>query len=234
MGRFPAVFSPHCLPCFFASVLGNFPREGIIRFSVAETRHSPDGAENAWRYSLPTPVTGAKLNRNSIMSSVNTLQELLIEEIKDIYDAEKQLVKALPKMAKAASNAGLKQGFLDHLEETKNHVTRLETVFERLSTPAKGKTCKAMKGLVEEGSEAIDLDAPDSIRDACLIGAAQRVEHYEMAAYGMTRALAETLGETEVVELLQQTLDEEGATDKKLTTVAATVNEEAAAAVASS
>jgi ferritin-like metal-binding protein YciE len=168
------------------------------------------------------------------MSSVNTLQELLIEEIKDIYDAEKQLVKALPKMAKAASNAELKQGFLNHLEETKNHVTRLETVFERLSTPAKGKTCKAMKGLVEEGSEAIDLDAPDSIRDACLIGAAQRVEHYEMAAYGMTRALAETLGETEVVDLLQQTLDEEGATDKKLTTVAATVNEEAAAAVASS
>lgn len=168
------------------------------------------------------------------MSSVNTLQELLIEEIKDIYDAEKQLVKALPKMAKAASNAELKQGFLNHLEETKNHVTRLETVFERLSTPAKGKTCKAMKGLVEEGSEAIDLDAPDSIRDACLIGAAQRVEHYEMAAYGMTRSLAETLGETEVVDLLQQTLDEEGATDKKLTTVAATVNEEAAAAVASS
>lgn len=168
------------------------------------------------------------------MSSVNTLQELLIEEIKDIYDAEKQLVKALPKMAKAASNAELKQGFMDHLEETKNHVTRLETVFERLSAPAKGKTCKAMKGLVEEGSEAIELHAPDAIRDACLIGAAQRVEHYEMAAYGMARALAETLGEAEVAELLQQTLDEEGATDKKLTAAAATVNEEAAAAVASS
>ena len=166
------------------------------------------------------------------MSSVNTLQELLIEEIKDIYDAEKQLVKALPKMAKAASNADLKQGFMNHLEETKNHVTRLETAFERLSTPSKGKTCKAMKGLVEEGSEAIDLDAPDSIRDACLIGAAQRVEHYEMAAYGTARALAETLGETEVVGLLEQTLEEEKNTDEKLTSIAQTVNEEAAAAIA--
>src|ERR1700712_3067176 len=105
------------------------------------------------------------------MSSVNTLQELLLEEIKDLYDAEKQLVKALPKMAKAAANPDLKQGFENHLEETKNHVARLESVFERLSVPAKGKTCKAMKGLVEEGSEAIDLSAPDSIRDACLIGA---------------------------------------------------------------
>jgi ferritin-like metal-binding protein YciE len=165
------------------------------------------------------------------MSSVNTLQELLIEEIKDIYDAEKQLVKALPKMAKAADNPDLKQGFLNHLEETKNHVARLETVFERLSTPAKGKTCKAMKGLVEEGGEAIDLDAPDAIRDACIIGAAQRVEHYEMAAYGTARALAETLGETEIVELLQQTLAEEKATDEKLISLAQTVNEEAAAAV---
>ena len=166
------------------------------------------------------------------MSSVNTLQELLIEEIKDIYDAEKQLVKALPKMAKAASNADLKQGFTNHLEETKNHVTRLEMVFERLSTPAKGKTCKAMKGLVEEGSEAIDLDGPDSIRDACLIGAARRVEHYEMAAYNTARALAEALGETEVAGILEQTLDEEESTDEKLTSIAQTVNEEAAAAIA--
>lgn len=166
------------------------------------------------------------------MSSVNTLQELLLEEIKDLYDAEKQLVKALPKMAKAATNPDLKQGFENHLEETENHVARLESVFERLSAPAKGKTCKAMKGLVEEGSEAIDLDAPDSIRDACLIGVAQRVEHYEIAAYGTTRALAETLGENEVVDLLQQTLDEEKSTDEKLTTLAQTVNEEAAAVVA--
>jgi ferritin-like metal-binding protein YciE len=178
------------------------------------------------------PVTGSTTQPLLIMSSVNTLQELLVEEIKDLYDAEKQLVKALPKMAKAASNPDLKQGFENHLEETKNHVARLEAVFERLSTPPKGKTCKAMKGLVEEGSEAIDLHAPGAIRDACLIGAAQRVEHYEIAAYGTARAFAETLGESEVIDLLEATLNEEKATNQKLTTVAETVNEEAAVAVA--
>lgn len=161
------------------------------------------------------------------MSSVNTLQELLLEEIKDLYDAEKQLVKALPKMAKAASSPDLQQGFTNHLEETKGHVSRLESVFERLSAPAKGKTCKAMQGLIEEGSEAIDLDAPDAIRDACLIGAAQRVEHYEIAAYGTARALAETLGENEVAELLEQTLNEEKTANDSLTELAQTVNEEA-------
>lgn len=166
------------------------------------------------------------------MSSVNSLHELLIEETRDLYDAEKQLVKALPKMVRAASNADLKQGFTNHLEETKTHVSRLEQVFEILGAPARGKTCKAMQGLVDEGAEAIDLSAPDSIRDACLIGAAQRVEHYEIAAYGTARALAETLGETEVVDLLQSTLDEEKSTDQALTTVAETVNDEANSAAA--
>jgi len=161
------------------------------------------------------------------MSSVNSLQELLIEEIKDIYDAEKQLVKALPKMAKAASNSELKEGFNQHLEETKNHVNRLEQVFETLGENPKGKTCKAMQGLVEEGSEAIDLDGPDAVRDAALIGAAQRVEHYEIAAYGTVRTLAETLGLSEVADLLQQTLDEEKKTDETLSQVADTVNEDA-------
>lgn len=161
------------------------------------------------------------------MSSVNTLQELFIDEIRDLLDAEKQLIKALPKMAKAASNADLKQGFQDHLEETKTHVTRLEAIFEKLGTPAKGKACKAMQGLVEEGSEAIELKAPDTIRDVCLIGAAQRVEHYEIAAYGTARALAETLGETEAVGLLEETLDEEKAADEALTELAETLNEEA-------
>ena len=137
-------------------------------------------------------------------------------------------------MAKAATSPDLKQGFTAHLEQTKNHVSRLEQVFERLSAPAKGKTCKAMQGLVEEGGEAIDLDAPDAIRDACLIGAAQRVEHYEIAAYGTARALAETVGENEVVDLLEQTLDEEKATDESLTALAQTVNEEANSIVAES
>ena len=161
------------------------------------------------------------------MSSVNSLQELLIDEVKDIYDAEKQLVKALPKLAKAATNPELKEGFNQHLEETKNHVARLEQVFEILGEKPKGKTCKAMQGLVEEGSEAIDLDGPDAVRDACLIGAAQRVEHYEIAAYGTVRTLAETLGLNDAADLLQQTLDEERKTDETLSEIANTVNEEA-------
>lgn len=168
------------------------------------------------------------------MASIDTLQDLLIDELKDLYSAEKQLVKALPKMADAASDASLKQGFINHLEETKGHVDRLEQIFNKLDEPAKTKTCQAMKGLVEEGEEAIDLKAPDSIRDACLIGAAQRVEHYEIAAYGTARAFAEELGLAEVVELLQTTLDEESATDQKLSTLAETVNRSASVSAADS
>lgn len=161
------------------------------------------------------------------MPSINSLKDLLVDELKDLYSAEKQLVKALPKMAKAASNEELKEGILAHLEETKGHVERLEEAFGKLGVAAKAKTCEAMKGLIKEGEEAIELDAPDSVRDACIIGAAQRVEHYEMAAYGTARAFAEALGEDDVVELLQETLDEEGETNKKLTAVSAEVNEQA-------
>jgi ferritin-like metal-binding protein YciE len=164
------------------------------------------------------------------MPAVNSLKELLIEELKDLHNAETQLVKALPKMAKAASNETLKAGFLEHLEETKVHVDRLEQSLRKLEASARGKTCHAMKGLVEEGSEAIDLKGPDTIRDAYLIGAAQRVEHYEIAAYGTARAFAETIGETDVAALLEETLNEEAATDKKLTSIAEEVNEEAHAA----
>ena len=167
------------------------------------------------------------LKTGKIMPSVNSLKDLLLEEIKDLYDAEKQLVKALPKLARAASNEELKKGFTTHLEETKNHVTRLEEVFEKLGATAKGKTCKAMAGLVAEGEEAIELEAPDAVRDACLIGAAQRVEHYEMAAYGTARNFAELVGESDVVDLLQETLDEEKETDKILTSLSDSVNEEA-------
>lgn len=161
------------------------------------------------------------------MPAINSLKDLLVDELKDLYSAEKQLVKALPKMAKAASNEELKEGILAHLEETKGHVERLEEAFGKLGVAAKAKTCEAMKGLIKEGEEAIELDAPDSVRDACIIGAAQRVEHYEMAAYGTARAFAEALGEDDVVELLQETLDEEGETNKKLTAVSAEVNEQA-------
>ena len=161
------------------------------------------------------------------MASINSLKDLLIDELRDLYSAETQLVKALPKMAKAASNDDLKQGILEHLEETRGHVDRLDRSLRILGASVKGKTCHAMKGLVEEGEEAIEAEAPPAIRDAFLIGAAQRVEHYEIAAYGTARSFAETLGEEEIAELLQETLDEEGETDKKLTTIAAAVNEEA-------
>ncbi|HKB92527.1 MAG TPA: ferritin-like domain-containing protein [Opitutaceae bacterium] len=160
-------------------------------------------------------------------TTINSLKDLLVDELKDLYDAEKQLVKALPKMAKAASTPELKEGITEHLEQTKGHVTRLEQAMKTLGVAVKGKTCHAMQGLIEEGSEAIEAEASDALKDAFLIGAAQRVEHYEIAAYGTARAFAETLGETDVAELLQQTLDEEGETNDKLTSIAETVNEAA-------
>jgi ferritin-like metal-binding protein YciE len=161
------------------------------------------------------------------MPAINSLRELLVDELRDLYNAENQLIKALPKMAKAASHDELKEGFQEHLEQTRGHVDRLDRCFKLLGEKAKGKTCHAMQGLVEEGKEAIEEEAPDSVRDAMLIGAAQRVEHYEMAAYGTARAFAETLGETKVASLLQETLDEEGDTNKKLTALSETINEEA-------
>ncbi|HVU34102.1 MAG TPA: ferritin-like domain-containing protein [Opitutaceae bacterium] len=164
------------------------------------------------------------------MTALRTLRDLLIDELRDLHNAESQLVKALPKMAKAASNEDLRQGFEEHLEQTREHVDRLDRCFKLLGANARGKTCHAMKGLVEEGEEAIDTDGPDMIRDANLIGAAQRVEHYEIAAYGTARAFAETLGETKVADILQDTLDEEGDTDKKLTELAEQINQEAGAA----
>lgn len=164
---------------------------------------------------------------NSTMSSVTTLHELLVEEIKDLYDAEKQLLKALPEMARAATYPDLKQSFLDHLNETNNQVVRLEMVFERLAVPPEEKTSKAMKVLIKEGADAIGLNGPDAIRDARLIGTAQRIEHYEIAAYGTARSFAETVGENEIVDLLERTLEEEKTVDENLTRISQTVNEEA-------
>lgn len=161
------------------------------------------------------------------MPAIKSLRDLLVDELRDLHNAENQLVKALPKMAKAASHEELKEGFEEHLEQTREHVDRLDRCFKILGEKAKGKTCHAMVGLVEEGKEAIEEDAPDAIKDAKLIGAAQRVEHYEIAAYGTARAFAETLGETKIADLLQETLDEEGETDKRLTALAETINEEA-------
>jgi ferritin-like metal-binding protein YciE len=148
------------------------------------------------------------------------LKELYVDELKDIYSAETQLVKALPKMAKAASSDELRSGFEEHLEQTKGHVARLEQIFKALGEKPTGKKCKGMEGLIEEGSEAAGEDYEDDVKDQALIGAAQRVEHYEIAAYGTVRAIAEKLGEDAAVTLLGETLEEEKETDKKLTELA--------------
>ena len=161
---------------------------------------------------------------------LESLEKLYVEELRDIYNAENQLLKALPKMARAAAAPELKQAFEDHLEQTKEHVERLEEIFEKLDQKPSGKTCQAMKGLIEEGSEIMDQEGEEHVLDAGLIAAAQKVEHYEMASYGTVRTWAEMLGEEDAAELLQQTLDEEGETDKRLTELAEEiVNVEAAA-----
>ena len=151
---------------------------------------------------------------------LQSLQDLFVEQLKDIYSAENQLIKALPKMAKAASDPNLQSAFTEHLEQTKGHAQRLEQIFEKLGASPRGKKCKAMEGLIEEGKETMEEEGEPTVLDAGLIAAAQRVEHYEIAAYGTVRSYAKTLGDDEAAELLQQTLDEEGETDKKLTGLA--------------
>jgi ferritin-like metal-binding protein YciE len=143
-------------------------------------------------------------------------KELYIDELRDIYSAETQLVKALPKMAKAAESDELRSGFEEHLEQTKEHVSRLEQIFDALGEKPTGKKCEGMAGLIKEGGEAAQEDYEGDVKDSALIGAAQRVEHYEIAAYGTVRAMAEKLGEDDAVELLSQTLQEEKDTDVKL------------------
>ena len=151
---------------------------------------------------------------------LDSLETLYVEELRDIYNAENQLLKALPKMAKQASSPELKQAFEEHLGQTEEHVERLEEIFKQLDKKPAGKTCKAMKGLIEEGSEIMEKEGEESVLDAGLIAAAQKVEHYEIASYGTVRAFANMLGEEDAAELLQQTLDEEGETDKRLSELA--------------
>lgn len=166
------------------------------------------------------------------MSKLKSIEALLVQEIKDLYSAETQLVKALPKMAKAASDPDLRAGFETHLKETKLHVERLEDLAKLLDISPKGKSCKAMKGLIEEGSEVIDEDGEPAVKDLALIVAAQKVEHYEIAGYGSARTLAEVLGYDDAAALLQGTLDEEGATNKKLTKISLKLIPEAGAIAA--
>ena len=161
---------------------------------------------------------------------LESLQDLLVDQLKDLYSAENQIIKALPKMAKAASSSELREGFQEHLEQTKNHAKRLEQICEQLDVTPKGKKCQAAEGLIEEGKELIEEDAEAAVTDAGLICAAQKVEHYEIATYGCVRTWAEQLGLHDVAQLLQETLDEEKETNEKLTQLAESmVNQEAAA-----
>jgi ferritin-like metal-binding protein YciE len=163
--------------------------------------------------------------------SMDSLQTLFEKELKDIYNAEKQLVTALPRIAKAATAPDLRDAITSHLRETEGHVTRLERIFKSLDLPARGKKCKGMEGLIEEGKEILEEDGEGEVIDAALISAAQRVEHYEIAAYGCLITYAETLGHDDAAGLLKQTLSEEEAADEKLTQLAEGGINQAAAAV---
>jgi ferritin-like metal-binding protein YciE len=159
---------------------------------------------------------------------LESLKDLYLEQLKDLYSAETQLVDALPKMAERATSSDLKKGFQDHLRQTQEHVSRLEQIFRDLGDTPKGHTCEGMKGLIKEGQEMIKMTGEDSVIDAGLIAAAQRVEHYEIAGYGTVRTYAEMLGHTQHVTLLERTLQEEEMTDEKLSKLAEShINQEA-------
>jgi ferritin-like metal-binding protein YciE len=155
------------------------------------------------------------------------MTELFVDELKDLYSAEKQITRVLPKLAKAATSEDLKQAFLSHLEETNGQIARLDKIFETLGKTPRGKTCVGMKGVLEEGAEVLQDTDKGVVRDAALISAAQRVEHYEMAGYGSVRDFAKLLGQGEIATLLEETLEEEKAADKKLTSISKQVNAEA-------
>jgi ferritin-like metal-binding protein YciE len=183
----------------------------VKRFLFGAPSRLPDGWSLGREHS-----TGEHKNMES-------LDELLAEELKDIYSAEKQLLRALPKMAQKASAPELKTALQEHAEMTQRQVERLEEVFESLGKPAKAKTCKAMQGLIEEATEIMEEDASDAVLDAGIIAAAQKVEHYEIASYGTVRTWARLCGQEEAANLLQETLDEESQTDERLTELAESI-----------
>ncbi|HEX3105307.1 MAG TPA: ferritin-like domain-containing protein [Terriglobales bacterium] len=157
--------------------------------------------------------------------AIESLNELFVEQLRDLYDAENQLIKALPKMAEAANSDELRQGFEEHLEQTKGHAQRIEQIFEQLGEKLKAKKCKGMEGLIKEGNETLEEDiSGENLQDAAIIAAAQRVEHYEIAGYGTARTFANLLGEDEAASLLEETLEEEKETDAKLTQLADGIN----------
>ena len=159
--------------------------------------------------------------------SVDTMEKLFVDELKDLYSAENQITKALPKLAKASTSEDLRAAFESHLGETEEQIKRLEEIFTMLDVSPKGKTCVAMKGLLEEGSEVLEDTQEGAVRDAAMISAAQRVEHYEMAGYGSVRTYAELLGQDEIVALLSETLEEEKSADSKLTEISKSINSKA-------
>ena len=162
---------------------------------------------------------------------LNSLRDLYVAELKDLYDGENRIIKALPKMSEHASSGELRSAFEEHLQQTRNHVQRLEQIFQKLDESPKGQKCKGLEGIIDEGEDSIDKDSPPAVCDAALIAAAQRVEHYEMAAYGTVRTFAQRLGFQDQAQLLQQTLEEERQTDKKLSSLAESfINEEAKSA----
>ena len=172
-----------------------------------------------WRHRAKTDSATRNQNKKRTIMKIPTIAKLLEDQLKDIHSAEAQLVKALPKMAKKASSSELKKAITSHLEETRHHVERLDQIGQTLGVKLSGKKCKAMEGLIQEGAEVLEADGPGSVIDAALIAAAQRVEHYEISAYGSARALASHLGHDDIVELLQETLDEESAADEKLSSI---------------
>ncbi|MCU1285625.1 MAG: hypothetical protein JWO13_1975 [Acidobacteriales bacterium] len=170
---------------------------------------------------------GHKITKTEMQMKIESLRELFIDELKDLYSAENQIIKALPKMIKNATSDELRSAFEEHLEQTKVQVERLDQIFEDLDESPRGKKCKGMEGLLEEGKEMMEEDMEDEVLDAALIAAAQRVEHYEIAGYGTVRTYAEQLGLDDAVKLLEETLEEEKETDQKLTSIAESVNVEA-------
>jgi ferritin-like metal-binding protein YciE len=196
-------------------------------------QYTGQAARQGWNRCDASPFSAACITKEGRTMTLKSAQDLLLNELRDIYDAEKQLVKALPKMAKAASSEQLRQAFQGHLEETKTQVERLEQAFDRLETGTRGKRCEAMQGLVEEASQMMEEIKIPLILDAALIAGAQKVEHYEIAAYGSVRALAEACGHQQVAQLLNETLEEEKAADQKLNQIALSeVNPSALAAAA--
>jgi ferritin-like metal-binding protein YciE len=190
---------------------------------------SGDGAATRGAPGSFKATTSPTLFNPSPVMKVDSLKKLYIHELKDLHSAEKQLLEALPKMAQKAAHTELRQAFEAHLKETRGHVDRLEKIFRDLEFSPSGERCEAMEGLIKEGENAIDDTEQEDVRDAAMIASAQRVEHYEIAAYGTARTYAEMLGRNQDVRLLQETLDEEKATDQKLNTLALEVVNPAAA-----